>query len=78
MKYDSKEMLWYYPLLQNDVHFIDVNKDDMKNKMDFYANNPQLAHVMIFNAKKTASMLFRPIVHQMYTINLFETIAQNK
>lgn len=78
MKYDSKEMLWYYPLLQNDVHFLDVNKDNMKQKMEFYSANPQLAHVMIFNAKKSASMLFRPITHQMYTINLFESIANNK
>ncbi len=78
MRYDSKEMLWYYPLLQNDVHFIDVNKDNMQQKMDFYINNPQLSHVMIYNAKKMASTLFRPIVHQMYTINLFESFAHNK
>lgn len=78
MKYQSKEMLWYYPLLQEDVHFVEVHKHDLKNKMDFYNNNPQNAYCMIYNAKKMANVLFRPIIHQMYTIHLFESIAENK
>ena len=78
LKYDSKEMLWYYPLLQNEVHYFDVNKDNMKNKVDFLNNNPQHAYCTIYNAKKLSQMLFRPIVHQMYTINIFENMAHNK
>lgn len=78
MKFESKEMLWYYPLLQNDVHFIDINKDTLKNKFDYYNNNPQLAQIMIHNAKKLANDIFRPIIHQMYTVNLFESIGLNK
>ena len=78
LKYDSKEMLWYYPLLQNEVHYFDVNKDNMKSKIEFLNNNPQNAYCTIYNAKKLSQMLYRPIVHQMYTIHLFENMAQNK
>jgi len=77
MKYESKEMLWYYPLLQNEVHFIQVNKDTIKNKFDFYNSNPNLAKIMIYNSKKLANELFRPIIHQMYTVELFENISFN-
>jgi hypothetical protein len=78
MKYESKEMLWYYPLLQEDVHYIGVNKDNIKNKFDFFNNNPSLAQIIIYNAKKLSNNIFRPIMHQMYTVKLFESIALNK
>lgn len=78
LKYDSKEMLWYYPFFQNETHYCDVNTDNMKNTIEFFNNNPQHAYCMIYNTKKLSQMLFRPIVHQMYTINLFENIAANK
>lgn len=78
MKYKSNDMLWYYPLIQNNVHYTEVNKDIIKNTFEFFNNNPNLANVMIYNAKKLASELFRPIIHQIYTINLFESIGNNK
>lgn len=78
MKYKSQDMLWYHPLIQNNVHYIEVNKDTIKDKFDFYNNNPNLANVMIYNSKKIVSELFRPIIHQMYSINLFESIGNNK
>jgi len=78
MKYDSNDMLWYYPLLNEDVHYVGVNKDNIKNKFEFFNNNPQLAQIMIYNAKKLTNNLFRPIVHQMYTVKLFESIGLNK
>ena len=78
MKHDSKEMLWYYPLIQADTHFVDVNITNIKSKFEFFKNNTDHATIMIYNAKRLASNLFRPIVHQMYSINLFENIAFNK
>jgi hypothetical protein len=78
MKYASKEMLWYFPLLQNDIHYVDVTKENMKAKFDFFNNNRDHAMMMIYNARKFAQTMFRPIIHQMYTINLFESIATNK
>lgn len=78
MKHESKEMLWYYPLIQNDIHYVEVNKNTIKNKLDFFENNPQLAYCMIYNAKNMVNTLFRPLIHQMYTINLFENIGNNR
>jgi hypothetical protein len=78
MKYDSKEMLWYYPLFQEDVHYIGVNKDNIKNKLDFYNTNPQLSQILIYNANKLSNNIFRPIMHQFYTVSLFESFALNK
>lgn len=78
LKYDSKEMLWYYPLIQSGVHHVDVNKDNIGDVVNIYDNNPNLAQVMMYNAKQMSTSLFRPIVHQMYTINLFENISWNK
>ena len=78
MKYPSNEMLWYYPLLHEDNHYVEVDKDNMLSKMNFFNSNPMNAQCMIFNAKRLAMTLFRPITHQMYTINLFENIALNR
>jgi hypothetical protein len=76
-KYPSNEMLWYYPFLQDDNHYVEVNKDNIFSKMQFFNSNPLNAQCMIFNAKKLGLTLFRPLIHQIYTINLFETMAMN-
>jgi hypothetical protein len=78
LKYQSNDMLWYYPLIQSGVHYVEVNKDNIQHVVDVYNNNPSLANMMMYHAKQVSHALFRPIVHQMYTINLFETIAWNK
>ncbi len=74
MKYDSKEMLWYYPLLQEDTHYVGVNKTNLRNKIQILENSPEIGQVISYNANKLAQGLFRPIIHQMYTINLFENM----
>lgn len=78
MKYDSKEMLWWYPLLNEEIHYVSVNKENINNKFEFYNSNPQLAQIMIYNAKKLSNNIFRPIINQLYTVKLFESIALNK
>jgi hypothetical protein len=75
MKYPSKEMLWYYPFLQDDFHYTEVEKSNMENKMKFYQNNPHIAEFMIQNANQLCVNLFRSICHQSYTIHLFESMA---
>jgi hypothetical protein len=78
MKYDSKEMLWYHPLVQEDIHYISVNNDNIKNKFEFYNGNASISQMVIYNAKKLANNIFRPIVHQMYMVELLQSIALNK
>lgn len=74
MKYDSKEMLWYYPLLQEDTHYVSVNTSNLRNKIQILENSPQIGQIITYNANKLSQALFRPIIHQMYTINLFENM----
>lgn len=78
MRYESKEMLWYYPLLQEDIHYVSVNKQNLRHKVQMLEANPQIAQIMIYNARKTAQGLFRPIIPQMYTISLLEAMAENR
>ena len=74
LKYKSQEMLWYHPLLQNDIVSKEVTKDTMFNEMTFFNNNVEYARNMIFQSKRIANDLFRPINHQKYTISLFDSV----
>jgi hypothetical protein len=79
----SKDMLWYYPLLRNNEHYIEVstteNSDiELIKKYKYYENNPQDAQRIIRNANELAKKLFNSNVCQQYTIALFENIADNK
>lgn len=77
-KYKSNEVLWYYPLLIENEHYIEVDKNNIREKFNFYNNNNQLAELMIEKTKKMAIELFRPISHQIYMVNLFESIGLNR
>ena len=78
-KYKSKEMLWYYPLLQNKSHFVEVDVNNMNNTFKYYENNKKEAEFIISNANQFAKNWFnKPIIPQQYMVTLFETISLNK
>lgn len=77
-KYDSSEMLWYYPMLRHYEHFVEVHKDNLEFQRNFYINNVNDAHRIIRNANILANELFKPMTHMMYTTALFETISENQ
>ena len=77
-KYKSNEMLWYYPLLQENIHYISVDKTNIENRFNFINSNPQRAIYLISNAHYLADHLFRPIMCQSYFVQLFENIGNNK
>lgn len=76
LKYASKEMLWYYPLLQDGVHFLEVNKQSMEDKMHSIDNNTAI--FLTENAKRLAKKVANPMTHVYYLKCLFETISENK
>ena len=47
---DVNHLGWYYELLKPDLHFVEVNKNNIENKFNFYQNNPNIAEEMIKNA----------------------------
>lgn len=77
-KYYSEDMLFYYPLLRNKEHFIEVTTDNLENMRLFYKNNYRDATRISQNANAFSEEFLKPITHILYTIELFDTIAQNK
>lgn len=73
-KYQSKEMLWYYPLLNDKVHYLEVNKDTMEQNMHISIKE---AEFVIENAKRCMRKIATPISHMFYLSTLFEYMALN-
>lgn len=78
LKFHSKEMLWYYPLLQHNTHYVGVSKDDVIDTMTYYNSNPHEAQRIVKNAQQFVSTYIKSINHQMYTKCLLENAAYNK
>ena len=74
MKYESAEMLWYYPLLLDKTHYLEVNKDTMEAKMNIQEKE---AAFLIENAKRTINKIISPISHMFYLSSVFEYMADN-
>ena len=77
-KQKSKEMLWYYPLLQNNVHMVEVDLDNMIDKFKYYENNVKEANYITTCANVFANTFFNPETCKMYCKYLFEHIAENR
>lgn len=75
LKYDSNEMLWYYPLLIAGREYIDVNKENMETKIA--SIDDRKAQFIIDNAKYTMSKIAQPLYHMVYLGSLFENMALN-
>lgn len=77
-KYKSPEMLWYYPIMQNKTHFVEVDIKNMEDQFQYYENNQKEAEFIIKNANEFSKSMFNPLVTQNYTIRIFENISQNR
>ncbi len=79
LKMNSREMLWYHPLLRANCEFVEVESlDRLKDICEFYSKNVNIAKHMTHNANRLSHELFVPFSHMYYTVNLFETMAHNK
>jgi hypothetical protein len=80
MKYRSADILWYYPFMMENEHFLQVDSmDDIRNKFMYAENNPQHVHRIIDNANQFVSSYLRSRTTAiLYTTHLFEAIAGNK
>ncbi len=75
IRYKSKEMLWYYPMIQTNQHFVHASDfEDIIRNVLFFNNNSNHVFNMIINSKKFAYDFFKPLNHQMYTTHLFNNI----
>lgn len=78
LKYSSTEMLWYYPLMLDKFHFVNVDKNNMESVVQYYNSNPIEAQIMSVNARRFVHDVCKPLSHQMYSVSLFESIGDNK
>jgi hypothetical protein len=79
LKLASRDMLWYYPLIKNGYDYVELGDlNDLGDLCETYTNNPVAAKMITNNANKTASELFTPFAHTLYTVSLFHTMADNK
>ncbi len=68
------DMAFYYPLLQESVHYVAV--DDLKsivNKQTYYLNNHKEVELLVNNANKFTKDFLNPNDALRYTIALFES-----
>jgi hypothetical protein len=77
-KYNSDDVLWYYSLIQENTHFTGVTTDTMREKYNFFVNNPQQSQFIISNANRFIKTYITPINVMLYTTYLFENFAENK
>lgn len=75
LKYTSKDVLWYYPLLLHDTHYVEVDQTNMLRCMNM---SDAQANYIISNARNLMSKIASPINHELYLISLFEQIAWNR
>lgn len=78
IKMASDEMLWYYPMLMEDVHFVGAaDKNSLRSKIVFCLQNADYVKRYIQNAHHFARNIFKPLSHMQYTTAVFDTIAEN-
>lgn len=76
LKFESEEHLWYYPMLQDKVHYISVKKESIEPIIKNTSSKD--AEFIIANAQKVAKKIVNPLTHMQYFTSLFEYMSQNR
>ena len=71
-------MMFYYPLLQDKIHSVEVDINNIKKKYMYYLNNSGEAKNIIYNANQFVKYYIKPCFYLQYTIKLFENISDNR
>ena len=73
----SDDMLWYYPMLGDKQHFVEVDEKTIDNVVSYYLANPREAQTIVATSQSFSKAMFQPSSHILYTTALFETMAWN-
>lgn len=76
-KHESNQVLYYYPLMLDGSHFVEVHKNSMLKNFMFYENNPAQANNIIFNANTFVDTHLKPTNAILYLTYLFENFSDN-
>ena len=77
IKYDSYNIGWYYNFLKEDINYVSVNQNNMKNKITFFENNTNQALEIISNSKKFVKNYCTEEKWKLYLKTLLEEISYN-
>jgi hypothetical protein len=75
LKYESPEMLWYYPMMRAGEHFVSVTRDTLESKMHM---DPAAAMRMTQSAQTLFDFISQPYAHVYYLSKIFENMSYNK
>lgn len=78
LKDESKDVMWYGPMMRDGEHFVEVNEKTMENERLYYNANPTEAKRITCNANRLADEIFKPMAHMYYTTTLFQEMALNR
>lgn len=77
-KMPCHDMCFYYPYLQNLLHYVGVSSEqDILQKYNYYMNNQEEAKFMIINANKFVKSYLQQHHAFLYMVSLFEQAAIN-
>jgi hypothetical protein len=74
-KMPCQDMCFYYPLMHNKTHFVEVDENTMLKMQTYYLNNPKEADFIIQNANHFANEFFTGVNANVYTVALFDYCA---
>ncbi len=74
-KMPCQDMCFYYPLLKENEHFVQVDKNDVLKKREYYLNNPKEAQFIISNARSFSQTVFTSETARLYINELFREAA---
>jgi len=76
-KYESNNVGWYYPILEENKHYVNVNKHNLENKFNFFENNNNQAQEIIRNSNKFVEDYCKSKAWILYFKTLLEEINSN-
>lgn len=74
-KMPCDEMCFYYPLLQENIYYVQVDRSNVFSKYNYYLKNSNEANTIIRNAKLFAEKVLNEEMARQYLITFFNAIS---
>lgn len=74
-KMPCNDMCWYYPLLHDKEHFVNIQKENMQDMMSFFKTNPNFATSITIRANAFVKEYLTQSQALLYIKSLFEQSA---
>lgn len=72
------DMCFYYPLMKNKEHYVDINAHDILNQRSYYLSNPKEVEFIVKNANTFSEIMFSGNIANLYINALFKEAGHLK